>query len=148
MNGIKDELKALTENVPHLVANLANCAALLFDRLENVNWAGFYMLQEDTLVLGPFCGKPACIEIALGRGVCGSAVSQDRIIAVPDVHSFAGHIACDSASRSEIVVPLHADGKIWGVLDVDSPLENRFTEQSVSEFREYGRIIESFIARI
>ena len=147
MNGIEAELKALTENVPHLIANLANSAALLFERLENVNWAGFYMMKDGRRVLGPFCGKPACIEIPVGKGVCGSAVSQDRVLAVADVHSFAGHIACDSASRSEIVVPLHAHGKVWGVLDVDSPVENRFTDESVSEFLAYGRIIESFIAR-
>lgn len=147
MNGIETELKALTENVPHLIANLANSAALLFEKLENVNWAGFYIMKDGRLVLGPFCGKPACIEIPVGKGVCGSAVSQDRVLAVADVHSFAGHIACDGASRSEIVVPLHAHGKIWGVLDVDSPVENRFTDESLSEFLAYGRIIESFIAR-
>lgn len=147
MNRIEDELRALTENVPHLIANLANSAALLFEKLENVNWAGFYILKDGRLVLGPFCGKPACIEIPVGKGVCGSAVSQDSVLAVADVHSFAGHIACDSASRSEIVVPLHAHGKVWGVLDVDSPVENRFTQESVSEFLAYGRVIESFIAR-
>lgn len=141
------ELSALTDGVPHLIANLANTAALLFEKLEDVNWAGFYILQSDTLVLGPFCGKPACIEIPVGKGVCGAAVKQGRTIAVENVHEFAGHIACDSASNSEIVVPIRKDGKIWGVLDVDSPVTGRFSDKDIAGFEEYGRIIESFVKR-
>ncbi len=144
---IASELRALTEGVPHLIANLANSAALLYEKLGNVNWAGFYILQDDKLVLGPFCGKVACIEIPVGKGVCGSAVEKDRIIAVENVHEFAGHIACDSASNSEIVVPLHRDGKVWGVLDVDSPVKGRFSEKDTAAFQDYGRIIENFISR-
>ncbi len=123
------EIAALTEGVPHGVANLANASALIWQRLDRLNWAGFYYLRGDRLVLGPFQGKPACIEISVGRGVCGTAVKEDRSILVPDVHRFLGHIACDSASNSELVIPLHQDGRIIGVLDLDSPDLNRFTEE-------------------
>lgn len=115
------QAEALVQGVPHRVANLANVAALLYHALPRVNWAGFYLLEGDTLVLGPFGGKPACIEIPLGRGVCGAAALQDAVQRVEDVHQFAGHIACDAASRSEIVLPLHKDGRVVGVLDIDSP---------------------------
>ena len=100
-------LQALTDGVPHRTANLANASALLFETLEDINWAGFYLMEGGRLVLGPFQGRPACIEIAVGRGVCGAAVQQDRSQLVYDVHDFPGHIACDSASNSEIVIPLH-----------------------------------------
>ncbi len=108
------------------IANLANTAALLFEALPGVNWAGFYLLRGAELVLGPFQGKPACVRIALGRGVCGTAAEQRRTQVVPDVHAFPGHIACDGASRSEVVVPLLADGRLLGVLDIDSPEPGRF----------------------
>ena len=117
---------ALMNGVGHLTANLANISALIYDTLEDINWAGFYLLEGETLVLGPFQGKPACVEIAWGRGVCGASVVQDKPVVVKDVHEFAGHIACDSASRSEIVIPLHRHGKVFGVLDIDSPLIGRF----------------------
>ena len=125
----------LIEGVPHLTANLANLSALLYDAMDDVNWLGFYLLQGDKLVLGPFQGKPACIEIPLGRGVCGTAAAEDRTQLVYHVHDFPGHIACDSASQSEIVIPLFVNGKIFGVLDIDSPKINRFDEddQLVSE---------------
>ena len=123
------EVAALTEGIPHGVANLANASALIWQRLDRLNWAGFYYLKNDYLVLGPFQGKPACIEIPVGRGVCSAAVIEDRSILVPDVHQFPGHIACDSASNSELVIPLHQDGKIIGVLDLDSPYLARFTEE-------------------
>lgn len=123
------EITALTEGIPHGVANLANAAALIWQRLDRLNWAGFYYLKGDRLVLGPFQGKPACIEIPVGRGVCGAAVKEDQSILVPDVHQFPGHIACDSASNSELVIPLHQGGQIIGVLDLDSPDLNRFTEE-------------------
>lgn len=123
------EVAALTEGIPHGVANLANASALIWQRLDRLNWAGFYYLKNDHLVLGPFQGKPACIEIPVGRGVCSAAVIEDRSILVPDVHQFPGHIACDSASNSELVIPLHQDGKIIGVLDLDSPYLARFTEE-------------------
>ncbi len=123
------QAEALTGDCPHLIANLANVSALLYTTLEDINWAGFYLMEEEKLILGPFQGNPACIEIAIGKGVCGTAVAEDRTQLVPDVHQFPGHIACDSASRSEIVVPIHKDGKVFGVLDIDSPFPARFSEE-------------------
>jgi len=124
-----EKLRALTDGVPHRIANLANASALLYAELEDLNWAGFYFLEDGKLVLGPFQGKPACIEIDVGKGVCGTAVQEGKTQLVPDVHLFPGHIACDSASNSEIVVPLRVNGKIVGVLDVDSPWPGRFTQE-------------------
>ncbi len=110
------------------IANAANTAALLFQTLPGLNWAGFYILRGDTLVLGPFQGKPACVRIALGKGVCGTAAQKQQTLVVKDVHAFPGHIACDAASNSEIVVPVIKNGKLWGVLDIDSPLPARFDD--------------------
>ena len=122
------QAKALIGGVPHCIANLANLSALIYQNLPEINWAGFYFLQGNLLVLGPFQGKPACIEIPLGKGVCGTAAQENRTVLVPDVHQFPGHIACDSASRSEIVVPVRKQGKVAAVLDIDSPLLCRFSE--------------------
>ena len=122
------QARALTEGVEHTISNLANLSALLYDTLEDINWAGFYILEGSTLVLGPFQGHPACVEIPLGRGVCGTAAREDRTVVVRDVHAFPGHIACDSASRSEIVIPLRVSDRVWGVLDIDSPSPDRFDE--------------------
>lgn len=133
---------ALTNGIPHRIANLANVSALIFDTLEDLNWAGFYLLEGETLVLGPFQGKPACIEIPVSRGVCGAAVREDRTKLVPDVHAFKGHIACDSASRSELVVPLHINGEIFGVLDLDSPTLSRFTEADREGMERLARVLE------
>lgn len=137
------QLYALVHEVPHRTANLANAAALLYNALDAVNWAGFYLLEGDTLVLGPFQGKPACIEIQVGRGVCGTAAAQDRTQLVADVHQFPGHIACDGASNSEIVVPLHAGGQVVGVLDIDSPCVGRFTEEDRTGLEDFARILET-----
>lgn len=137
------QLSALVGGVPHRIANLANAAALLYHSLDGLNWAGFYLLEGDALVLGPFQGRPACIEIPVGRGVCGTAVAEGRTQLVPDVHQFPGHIACDSASNSEIVVPIRADGKIVGVLDLDSPHLGRFTEEDQTGLEELVRILGS-----
>ena len=137
------QLSALVGGVPHRTANLANAAALLYHSLDGLNWAGFYLLEGDALVLGPFQGRPACIEIPVGRGVCGTAVAEGRTQLVPDVHQFPGHIACDSASNSEIVVPIRADGKIVGVLDLDSPHLGRFTEEDQAGLEEFVRILGS-----
>ncbi len=126
---LRADLAALTEGVPHPIANLANAAALIWERLPRLNWAGFYLLEGDTLVLGPFQGRPACIEIPVGRGVCGTAVAQRSIQLVPDVHAFPGHIACDAASRSELVIPLYQGDAVVGVLDLDSPEPGRFTAE-------------------
>ena len=133
---------ALTNGVPHRIANLANVSALIFETLEDLNWAGFYLLEGETLVLGPFQGKPACIEIPVSRGVCGAAVREDRSQLVPDVHAFSGHIACDCASRSELVVPLHKDGGVFGVLDLDSPILSRFTEADREGMERLARRLE------
>ena len=121
-------LAAITDGVPYETANLANASALLWEHLPNLHWAGFYKMTDGKLVLGPFQGKTACIVIEVGRGVCGTAVAEDKTQLVYDVHQFPGHIACDCASNSEIVVPIHVNGKIWGVLDIDSPVIGRFSE--------------------
>lgn len=142
---LNDTLRSLVGGVPHRIANLANAAALLWEQLERINWAGFYLLEGETLVLGPFQGKPACIEIPMGRGVCGSAAAERRTLLVPDVHKFSGHIACDSASNSEIVIPLFCDGALIGVLDIDSPYYSRFDERDREGLEEFARIIESAI---
>ncbi len=141
------QFRALTENVPHRIANLANASALLYERLEDLNWAGFYLMEGDRLVLGPFQGRPACIEIPLGKGVCGTAAAQDRTQLVPDVHLFPGHIACDSASNSEIVVPLHGGGAVIAVLDIDSPWPGRFTEEDQQGLEAFARELEAMLER-
>ena len=133
---------ALTSGVPHRISNLANISALIFDAMDDLNWAGFYLLEGETLVLGPFQGKPACIEIPVSRGVCGAAVREDRSQLVPDVHAFAGHIACDSASRSELVVPLRKGSAVIGVLDLDSPSLARFTEADRTGMERLARVLE------
>ena len=140
------KLDALTAHVPHPVANLANAAALLWEALEDINWAGFYLTEGDRLILGPFQGKVACIEIPYGRGVCGTAAQQDAPQLVPDVHRFPGHIACDSASNAEIVIPLHRNGAVCGVLDIDSPTLGRFSPADQAGLEEFARILEQRIA--
>ena len=141
------ELKALTDGVPHRIANLANASALIYYSLEDLNWAGFYFMEGGRLVLGPFQGKPACIEIPLGRGVCGTAAQEGKTQLVPDVHLFPGPIACDSASNSEIVVPLRVDGEIVGVLDIDSPWPGRFTEEDQTGLEAVAEIIAQMLTR-
>ena len=136
------QLSALTDGIPYETANLANASALLWQELKDINWAGFYKMMDGKLVLGPFQGKPACILIPVGRGGCGTAVAEDRTQLVADVHQFPGHIACDCASNSEIVVPIHVGGKIWGVLDIDSPLFSRFTREDQAGLEEFVRILE------
>jgi L-methionine (R)-S-oxide reductase len=126
---LRIQLAALLEGETDLIANTANMASLLYHALPDVNWAGFYFLKGGELVLGPFHGKPACVRITLGKGVCGSAAAARKSVLVEDVHAFPGHIACDAASRSELVVPLVRDGQVLGVLDLDSPLPGRFEEQ-------------------
>ena len=136
------QLSALTDSIPYETANLANASALLWQNLENINWAGFYKMTDGKLVLGPFQGKPACIRIPVGKGVCGTAVAQDKIQLVEDVHLFPGHIACDCASNSEIVVPIHVNGTIWGVLDIDSPSIGRFTEEDKIGLEQFVSVLE------
>ena len=139
------QLAALTGGVPHPIANLANASALLYQTLDDLNWAGFYLMENGQLVLGPFQGKTACIEIPVGRGVCGTAVARGETILVKNVHEFPGHIACDSASNSEIVVPIRKNGEIIGVLDIDSPHIGRFTEEDQAGLEEFVRILEQEI---
>jgi GAF domain-containing protein len=142
---LAEELGGLLRGESDFVANAANTAALIFDALPDLNWAGFYFLKEGELIVGPFQGKPACVRIALGRGVCGTAAAERKTIVVPDVDVFPGHIACDSASRSEIVVPLITDGKLVGVLDIDSPLLARFNE---GDARGLERIAAVFLESV
>ena len=141
------KLTGLLDGVPHRIANLANASALIYESLEDLNWAGFYLLEGETLVLGPFQGRPACIEIPLGRGVCGTAAQTGQTQLVPDVHLFPGHIACDSASNSEIVVPLRVDGKVVGVLDLDSPWPGRFTVEDQAGLEAVGSIVSQMLTR-
>ena len=140
------QLSALTEGIPYEVANLANASALLWQEMEAINWVGFYKMTEGALVLGPFQGKPACIRIPVGKGVCGTAVAEDQIQLVYDVHHFPGHIACDSASNSEIVLPIHVGGTIWGVLDIDSPFVGRFTEHDREGLKKVVEVLETVLA--
>ena len=144
---LSQRIRALTEEVPYLTANLANTSALLWEMLPDLNWAGFYQLTDEALVLGPFQGRPACIRIPVGKGVCGGAVKEGKTLRVENVHAFPGHIACDSASNSEIVVPLHRDGEVWGVLDIDSPLVGRFSEADQKGLERIARVIEEKILR-
>lgn len=140
------QLQSLTENIPFAIANLSNAAALLWQNLETINWAGFYKLVGEELILYPFQGKPACIQIPLNRGVCGAAARTRKTQLVPDVHAFPGHIACDEASRSEIVVPIFVFGELWGVLDIDSPVERRFDQSDREGLEAFaaqlGQILE------
>ena len=123
-----EQLASIQASERDTIANLANASALLYMSLKDINWAGFYLVREGQLVLGPFQGKPACIRIDFGKGVCGSAAADGTTLVVPNVHAFAGHIACDGASNSEIVIPIHHAGKLTAVLDIDSPLYERFTQ--------------------
>ncbi len=147
--GLAEELRGLLAGERDLIANAANTAALLFDALPAINWAGFYFLRERAgstaeLVVGPFQGKPACVRIPIGKGVCGTAASRRSTIVVADVHEFPGHIACDAASRSEIVIPLLRDGALLGVLDIDSPEVARFdAEDRIGLERIAGLFIDS-----
>lgn len=140
------QLKALVEGEEDIIANLSNASALLNQFLEDINWVGFYLLKEDQLVLGPFQGLPACVRIPLGRGVCGTAAEKKETLRIADVHQFPGHIACDAASNSEIVVPLVSDGKVIGVLDIDSPSNNRFTELDQAFLEEFVDVLMEHVS--
>lgn len=142
---LKEQLHSLVMGVPYSIANLANASALLNQALRDINWVGFYLCQDGKLVLGPLQGKTACIEIPFGRGVCGTAVAKDETQLVYDVHQFPGHIACDSASNSEIVIPLHKDGAVAAVLDIDSPLVGRFTEADKTGLELLVPVLESIL---
>ena len=145
-NFVAQRLVALTDGIPYEIANLANASALLWQHMEDINWVGFYKMTDGILVLGPFQGKPACVRIPVGKGVCGTAVAEDKVQLVYDVHDFPGHIACDSASNSEIVLPIHVNGEIWGVLDIDSPYVGRFTEEDREGLGKIVAILEEMLA--
>ena len=137
------EMQALISG--HKIADLSNAAALIYNALDDLNWAGFYLKEGDILVLGPFQGKPACIEIPMGRGVCGTAAIMNETLVVENVHEFSGHIACDGASNSEIVIPLRANGNVVGVLDIDSPIFNRFDDKDKAGLEALAKIIEKVL---
>ncbi len=140
-----EELRSLSEGVNYPVSVLANASALIWQSMDNLNWAGFYIYHDGALRLGPFQGKVACTVIAEGKGVCGTAFSSDSTVVVPDVHAFPGHIACDSASNSEIVVPVHKNGSVYGVLDLDSPLFSRFGEEEKKGLETFVLELEKHI---
>jgi GAF domain-containing protein len=139
------QLSALLEGETNSIANLSNASALLNQFLERTNWVGFYLMEEGELVLGPFQGMPACVRIPLGKGVCGTAAEQMETVRVEDVHQFPGHIACDAASQSEIVIPLVKEGKLLGVLDIDSPEKNRFDALDQKYLEDFSEVLVSFL---
>lgn len=139
------QLTALTEDENDTIANLSNASALLNQFLDDVNWVGFYLWKKEQLVLGPFQGLPACLRIDYGKGVCGTAIETQESQLVDDVTKFPGHIACDSASKSEIVIPLTVNNEIYGVLDIDSPSTNRFDETDREYLEKFGEIVEGFV---
>ncbi|TCP32047.1 GAF domain-containing protein [Scopulibacillus darangshiensis] len=139
------QLKALIEDEPNQVTNLANASALLNQFLDNINWVGFYLTEGNQLVLGPFQGLPACVRIPNGKGVCGTAASENRTMRVADVNQFPGHIACDSASQSEIVVPIIKNGTVLGVLDIDSPTTDRFTETDQLYLEKFAETLTKYL---
>lgn len=139
------QIRSLAEDEPHYIPVLSNASALLYENMEDLNWAGFYIMNKGSLMLGPFQGKVACIRIELGKGVCGTAAQKDETQLVKDVHQFPGHIACDSASNSEIVVPIHKDGKVVAVLDIDSPSLSRFDEHDKAGLEEFVKTLEEVV---
>lgn len=142
---LQKQLISLIEDESNLIAILSNTSALLNDHLDQVNWVGFYLIENNELILGPFQGHPACVHIQIGKGVCGTAVSNNETQVVKDVHQFPGHIACDANSNSEIVIPIHKDDKIIGVLDIDAPIKSRFNDEDRKELEKVVSIIENQI---
>ena len=142
---LRKQVSGLLTEEPYYVAAMSNISSVLKDALPDINWAGFYILRGGRLVVGPFQGKPACIHIGIGSGVCGCCVRQDRTIAVADVHTFPGHIACDSASNSEIVIPIHCGGRVAAVLDIDSPLLDRFSEEDRTGLESIVSLMEKML---
>lgn len=141
-----DQAESILQEEPFYVSAMSNISALLKDLLPDLNWAGFYLMRDGRLTVGPFQGKPACIHIGPGMGVCGTAASEDRTQVVPDVHLFPGHIACDSASASEIVIPIHQGGRVAAVLDIDSPVKDRFSPEDREGLEEIVRRMEKYLS--
>ena len=139
------QIKSLAEDEPNYIPVFSNASALLYENMEDLNWAGFYIMNKGSLMLGPFQGKVACIRIELGKGVCGTAAQSNETQLVKDVHQFPGHIACDSASNSEIVVPIHAEGKVVAVLDIDSPSLSRFDENDKEGLEQFVKALEETV---
>ncbi|MFJ7744394.1 GAF domain-containing protein [Peribacillus sp. NPDC097295] len=142
---VQKQLVALIEDEPNMIANLSNSAALLNQFLSDINWVGFYLVEKDQLVLGPFQGLPACVRISMGKGVCGTSAAERKTMRVEDVHKFPGHIACDAATRSEIVIPLIKDGNLIGVLDIDSPITNRFDESDQQGLEKFTDTLSKYL---
>lgn len=138
---LADQAASMIETEPHYVAALSNLSALICESMDRLNWAGFYLMDRGSLLIGPFQGRPACIRIEIGKGVCGTAVKEEKIQRVADVHAFPGHIACDAASRSEIVLPIRSGGRIVGVLDIDSPEAERFSEEDEKGLAQLADLI-------
>ena len=139
---LKEQMDALTGTQSRPIPNLANASALLWQMLPDLNWVGFYLMEDGALYLGPFQGKTACIRISLGQGVCGTAAQKDQVLRVDDVHEFEGHISCDSTSNSEIVLPIHDGNDVIAVLDIDSPLVGRFSEEDEEGLKEVVKVLE------
>ncbi|TDL88425.1 GAF domain-containing protein [Vibrio vulnificus] len=142
---VQKQLLALIEDETNQIANLSNAAALLNLFLDEINWVGFYLYEENQLILGPFQGLPACVRIPMGKGVCGTSAATEKTLRIEDVHQFPGHIACDAASRSEIVIPLMKDGKLLGVLDIDSPITDRFDEVDQQGLEKFAEILSNHL---
>lgn len=142
---IARQLDALLEGETDLIANLSNASALLNESMSDINWLGFYLIKQNELLLGPFQGKPACVHIPIGKGVCGTAVSEAKVLRIDDVNEFPGHIACDAMSQSEIVLPIYQNGEIMGVLDIDAPITNRFTQHDEAGLKQVVTILEKHL---
>ncbi|MDU0462679.1 GAF domain-containing protein [Staphylococcus ureilyticus] len=139
---LQKQVSSLIEDESNMIAILSNVSALLNDSLDQINWVGFYLVEDNELILGPFQGHPACVHIAIGKGVCGAAVAKDESQLVADVNAFPGHIACDANSKSEIVIPIHKDSNVIGVLDIDAPITNRFNNEDKQGLENIVAIIE------
>lgn len=146
-NLLTEQLQSLIEDEQSLIAILSNTSAILNDNLDQINWVGFYLIENEELILGPFQGHPACVHIAIGKGVCGTAVAEDKTQLVKDVHAFPGHIACDANSKSEIVIPIHVNDEIIGVLDIDAPITDRFTNEDKEGLEVIVKVLEKQLTK-
>ena len=146
-NLLTKQLQSLIEDEQNLIAILSNTSAILNDNLDQINWVGFYLIENEELILGPFQGHPACVHIAIGKGVCGTAVAEDKTQLVKDVHAFPGHIACDANSKSEIVIPIHVNDEIIGVLDIDAPITHRFTNEDKEGLEVIVKVLEKQLTK-
>lgn len=146
-NLLTKQLQSLIEDEQNLIAILSNTSAILNDNLDQINWVGFYLIENEELILGPFQGHPACVHIAIGKGVCGTAVAEDKTQLVKDVHAFPGHIACGANSKSEIVIPIHVNDEIIGVLDIDAPITDRFTNEDKEGLEVIVKVIEKQLTK-